>query len=86
MANIQSAKKRARQTLRRRLRNQQQVSRLRTYLRYCEQAIEAGEAGKAEATFREATRELHRAAQGNLIHKATASRKISRLSKRVKAL
>lgn len=86
MANILSAKKRARQNLKRRARNQQRVSRLRTFVRHCEQAIDAKETDKAEASFREATRELHRAAQSGLIRKTTASRKVSRLSKRVKML
>lgn len=86
MANIQSAKKRARQTIKRQTRNRMQMNRLRTFLRYCEQALASGDAAKSAETLRAATSELHKAAQKGLMHKATASRKISRLSKRVKAL
>ncbi len=86
MANIQSAKKRARQTIKRQARNRIQMNRLRTFMRYCEQALASGDATKSAEAFRAVTSELHSAAQRGLMHKATASRKISRLSKRVKAL
>ncbi len=86
MANIQSAKKRARQTIKRQARNRIQMNRLRTFMRYCEQALASGDAAKAAEAFRVVTGELHKAAQKGLMHKATASRKISRLSKRVQAL
>ncbi|NQY82165.1 MAG: 30S ribosomal protein S20 [Alphaproteobacteria bacterium] len=86
MANIQSAKKRARQTIKRQARNRAQMHRLRTFVHYCEQALQSGDATKAAETFRNATSELHSAAQKGLLHKTTASRKISRLSRRVKAL
>ena len=55
-------------------------------MRYCEQALASGDATKSAEAFRAVTSELHSAAQRGLMHKATASRKISRLSKRVKAL
>lgn len=86
MANIHSAKKRARQALKRQASNRTQMNRLRTYLRYHDQAMEAGDATKAGESLRKATSELHKAVQKGLLHKATASRKISRLTKRVKAL
>ena len=86
MANIQSAKKRAKQNARRNLRNRVQMNRLRTFLRYNAQAIASGDLVKAQETLRQATGELHRAAQKGLLHKSTASRKISRLTKQVSAL
>jgi small subunit ribosomal protein S20 len=86
MANTASAKKAARQTLRRTEVNKSRRSEMRTYVRKVEEAITSGDAKAAMAAFDAAQPQLMRAAQKNLIHKNTASRKVSRLAARVKAL
>ena len=86
MANIQSAKKRIRQIKTRTARNRDRISRIRTYVREVETAINAGDKGAAEAAFRAAMPELHRGVTKGVLPKNTASRKISRLSAAVKAL
>ena len=66
--------------------NKTRRSRVRTFLRQLEEAIVAGNYKTATEALRTAQAELMRAAQKGIYHKKTASRKISRLSKRVKAL
>lgn len=80
MANIQSAKKRARQIAKRTERNKARRSRIRTFVRKVEEAVSAGDKGAAETAFRDAMAELHRGVTKGVVHKNTASRKISRLS------
>lgn len=86
MANIESAKKRTRQTKRRDGVNSMRMSRLRTYLRKVEEAIDGGDKAVAEAAFRAAQPELMRGAQKGLVHRNLMARKLSRLSARVKAM
>ncbi|OHC74018.1 MAG: 30S ribosomal protein S20 [Rhodospirillales bacterium RIFCSPLOWO2_12_FULL_58_28] len=86
MANIKSAKKRDRQIKRRDAVNGMCVSRLRTYLRKVEEAIDGGDKAVAEAAFRAAQPELMRSAQKGLIHRNLVARKLSRLTARVKAM
>jgi small subunit ribosomal protein S20 len=86
MANTQSAKKAARQTLRRTAMNKARRSRMRTFVRKVEEAIASGDKTAAETALRAAQPELMRSAQKNVIHVNAASRKISRLSSRIKAL
>jgi small subunit ribosomal protein S20 len=86
MANTQSAKKAARQTLRRTAINKSRRSRMRTFVRKVEEAIASGDKSAAEAALKAAQPELMRSAQKNVLHVNTASRKISRLSSRIKAL
>lgn len=86
MANINSAKKRWRQTLKRTERNRAGRSKLRTFLRRAEEALAAGDKGAAEAAMAAAVPVIARAAGKGLIPVNTASRKISRLSKRLNAL
>ncbi|MEM9233698.1 MAG: 30S ribosomal protein S20 [Pseudomonadota bacterium] len=86
MANTSSAKKMVRKIERRTAVNKSRRSRVRTYLRRVEEAIEAGNADQAQAAFREATSELQRAVTHGIVHKNTASRKLSRLSSRIKAV
>lgn len=86
MANTSSAKKMVRKIERRTAVNKSRRSRVRTYLRRVEEAIAAGEADKARHALSEATSELQRAVSKGIIHKNTASRKLSRLSSRVKAV
>lgn len=86
MANTSSAKKMVRKIARRTAVNKSRRSRVRTYLRRVEEAIEAGNADKARSALSDATSELQRAVSNGIIHKNTASRKLSRLSGRVKAV
>lgn len=86
MANTSSAKKAARQAVRRTMVNKSRRSQMRTYVRKLEEAITSGDHTAAVAAFDAAQPQLMRAAQKNLIHKNTASRKVSRLAARVKAL
>ncbi len=86
MANTSSAKKAVRQIARRTAVNKSRRSQMRTYLRKVEEAIATGDAAAATAAFDTAAPLLMRAAQKGIVHKNTASRKVSRLSKRVRAL
>jgi small subunit ribosomal protein S20 len=86
MANTASARKRIRQTEKRTERNRARRSRVRTFLRKVEQAIASGDKTQAQAAFQEAQPELQRAAGKGVFHANTVSRKISRLSARIKAL
>jgi small subunit ribosomal protein S20 len=86
MANTSSAKKAARKIVRRTEINQARKSRMRTFLRKVEEAIASGDSAAAAAALRAAQPELMRAAQKGVLHKNTASRKVSRLSSRVKSL
>jgi len=86
MANTKSAKKAARQAERRTLINKARRSRVRTYVRKVEEAIASGDKEAANEALRAAQPEIMRSASKGIIHKNTASRKISRLSARIKAL
>ncbi|KAA9006723.1 30S ribosomal protein S20 [Histidinibacterium aquaticum] len=86
MANSPQAKKRARQIARRTDVNKARRSRIRTYLRRVEEAIASGDKDAAQNALRAAQPELMRGVSKGVFHKNTASRKISRLSSRVKAL
>jgi len=86
MANTAQSKKRARQAERRTEVNKNRRSRIRTYLRKVEEAIAGGDQKAAAAALKDAQPELMRGVTKGVVHKNTASRKISRLSSRVKAL
>ena len=86
MANTPQSKKRARQNERRFAVNKARRSRIRTYLRKVEEAIASGDKDAATTALRAAQPELMRGVTKGVFHKNTASRKISRLSSRVKAL
>ena len=86
MANTSSAKKAVRKIARRTAVNKSRRSEMRTYVRKVEEAIGAKDATAAAAAVREAEPLVARAAQKGILHKNTAARKISRLTKRVKAL
>jgi small subunit ribosomal protein S20 len=86
MANTASARKRIRQTEKRTTRNRARKSRVRTFLRKVEQAIAGGDKVQAQDAFRSAQPELQRAATKGVFHRNTVSRKLSRLSARIKAL
>ncbi|EAP77786.1 MULTISPECIES: 30S ribosomal protein S20 [Roseovarius] len=86
MANTPQSKKRARQNEKRFAVNKARRSRIRTYLRKVEEAIASGDKDAATSALRAAQPELMRGVTKGVFHKNTASRKISRLSARVKAL
>ena len=86
MANTASARKRIRQTAKRTLRNTARKSRMRTFVKKVELACASGDKDAAAAALRAAQPEMQRAAGKGVIHKNTVSRKLSRLSARVKAL
>lgn len=86
MANTPSARKRARQSVKRAAINRTHVSRIRTSVRKVEEAVASGNYDTAKAAFAEAEPMLRRGVSHGVLHLNTASRKISRLSARVKAL
>ncbi len=86
MANTPQAKKRARQNEARFQINKARRSRIRTYLRKVEEAIASGDKEASVAALRAAQPELMRGVTKGVFHKNTASRKMSRLASRVKAL
>ncbi|WP_439572835.1 30S ribosomal protein S20 [Phreatobacter sp.] len=83
MANTSSAKKAARVIARRTAVNQARRSRMRTYLRKVEEAIASGDKSAAADALKAAEPEIMRAAQKGILHRNTASRKVSRLAHRV---
>jgi len=86
MANTTSAKKAVRKIARRTAVNKARRSRVRTFIRKVEEALASGDKSAAEAALRAAQPELMRAASKGVLHKNTASRKVSRLAQRVKSL
>jgi small subunit ribosomal protein S20 len=86
MANTASAKKAARKIARRTTVNRTRVGRVRTFVRKVEEALASGDKAAATAALKAAEPELMRAAARGVVHKNTASRKVSRLAARVKAL
>lgn len=86
MANTKSAKKAVRKIARRTEVNKTRRSRMRSTVRKAEEAIASGDRTAAVAAMQAAEPELMRAAQKGIVHKNTASRKISRLSSRIAKL
>jgi len=86
MANTRQSAKRARQNEKRFAINKARRSRIRTYLRKVEEAITSGDKEAATAALKAAQPELMRGVTKGVFHKNTASRKMSRLAARVKAL
>ena len=86
MANTAQSAKRARQAERRQQINKMRKSRIRTFLRKVEEAIASGNSAAAADALKAAQPELMRGVTKGLFHKNTASRKMSRLASRVKAL
>jgi small subunit ribosomal protein S20 len=86
MAQHISAKKRIRRNEAKAEINRSRMNRIRTFLRKVELAIIAGNASEARSAFQAATPELHRAVNKHTLHRNTVSRKLSRLSARIKDL
>jgi small subunit ribosomal protein S20 len=81
-----SAMKRARQAVKRSLRNRSVLSSVKTVLKKVEEAVTSGNKEVAGKALLQAVKSLNKAASKGVIHKNTASRKISRLTKKVNAL
>jgi len=86
MAQHKSAKKRIRQTERRTAVNRTRVSRVRNFIKKLETAIASGDKSAAQAAFKEAQPEIQRGVRTGVLQRNTASRKLSRLNARIKAL
>ncbi len=86
MAHHASAKKRIRRNARMETVNGARRSRIRTYVKKVEAALNAGDKDAAAAALKAAQPELHRGVNKGVLHRNTASRKISRLNARLKAL
>jgi small subunit ribosomal protein S20 len=86
MANTPQARKRIRRNDRRADVNKARVSRIRTFVKKAESTIESGVKDVSAETLKAAQAELMRGVAKGVLHKNTASRKIARLAKRVKAL
>ena len=86
MANTPQAKKRIRRNERRAAINGSRVSRIRTLVKKVESALEAGDKTTAQAALSAAQPELARGVARGVLHKNTASRKFSRLTKAVASL
>jgi small subunit ribosomal protein S20 len=86
MANTPQAKKRIRRNDRRAEINGARVSRIRTFVKQVEAALAAGNKDQAAEALRRVQPEFARGVSKGVVHKNTAARKVSRLSKRVAAL
>ncbi len=85
MANHASAKKRAKQNPKRAKINAARKSRIKTFIKKIEAAVNAGDAEAAAAAFKAAQPEIMRGVSKGVMHKKTAARKISRLSAKLKS-
>jgi small subunit ribosomal protein S20 len=86
MPHHKSAEKRLRQTVKRTVVNGARLSRVRTFVKKVEVAIETGDKAAAQSAFQEAQPELHRATTKGVMHRNTVARKLSRLAARINAL
>jgi len=86
MAHHKSAKKRIRQTATRTAVNRSRTSRIKTFIKKVETAIATGNASEAQAALKNAQPEIMRGVSKGVLSLGTASRKVSRLAARVKAL
>ena len=86
MANTSSAKKAVRKLERRTRVNRMRRSVMRTQLRKFEEAVAAGDQAVAATVLTQTESTLMRSVQKGIVHKNKASRQVSRLAKRVKAL
>jgi small subunit ribosomal protein S20 len=85
MANTSSAKKAARQAVKRTAVNKMRTTRMRNQVRTAEEALAGSDVKAAATALKAAESALMKGAQGGAIHKNTAARKVSRLAARLKA-
>ena len=83
MANLKSSKKDIRRTAKRRVRNQNVRTALKTHVKNVRVAIESGDAGKMDEALNKAAKNLDKAAEHGVIHKNQASRRKSRIASAV---
>jgi small subunit ribosomal protein S20 len=86
MANTSSARKAARKIARRTVINKARRTRVRSAIRQVEEAIASGDRNKALEAMKQAEPQLMKAAQSGQVHRNTASRKVSRLSRQISKL
>jgi small subunit ribosomal protein S20 len=86
MPHHKSAEKRLRQTERRTAVNRARMSRVRTFVKKVEAAINTGDKAAAQSAFQLAQPELHSATTKGVMHRNTVARKLSRLSAKINAL
>jgi small subunit ribosomal protein S20 len=86
MANTPQAKKRIRRNANREVINHSRISRIRTFIKAVESAIASGKKADAAEALKSVQPEIARGVARGVIHKNTAARKVSRLSKRVASL
>lgn len=86
MANSLSARKRARQAEKHRLRNASQRSHVRTTIKRVLAAIESGDKAAAEAAYKEAVPAIDRSVSKGLMHRNKAARHKSRLNRNIREL
>lgn len=86
MAHSLQAKKRIRQTERTSAVNRARVGRIRTFIRAVEEAVTSGDKARAEAALKAAQPEIMRGVTRGVMHANTASRRISRMARRIKKL
>ena len=86
MANHKSSKKRILRNNKRNEINSNRISRIRTYIKKVETEISSENKNKANEAFKLAMPEIQRGVSKGLIHKNTASRKLSRLSNKIKTI
>lgn len=85
MAHHLSALKRIRQNIKRAEQNRARDSRVKTFVKKVDAALQAGQVNEAQSALRVAESEIMKAVTKGILHKNTASRKVSRLAARVKA-
>ena len=86
MANTPQAKKRIRRNAKRQVINHSRISRIRTFIKAVETAIASGQKTEAAEALKKVQPEIARGVSRGVIHKNTAARRFSRLSKRVAQL
>ena len=86
MAHAPQARKRIRQNERRSAVNRDRLSRIRTFIRRVEEAIASGDKARAEQALREAQPEIMRGVTKSVLHRRTAARRVSRLTRRIGTL
>lgn len=86
MANIKSAQKRARQSVKRRAHNMAMRSKMRTFIKKVANAVEAGDKAAAEASYKEAVPVIDSMVHKGIVHRNKADRHKSRLNARIKAM
>jgi small subunit ribosomal protein S20 len=86
MAHHSAAKKSIRQTVRRSAVNSARMSQVRSFIKKVESAIGAGDKKSAAAALKEAQPIIQRGVRAGVLHRNVASRKLSRLNARIKAL